>query len=222
MSGMDSSGGGSWASAAAPIMQTAAGAILSKYEMDRAHGEAEWASRDTQAFVERMSSTAHQREMSDLKAAGLNPILAVAHGGASTPSAMTMPGKVPDFTSHAPRMVSDAMNVVSTLGQLRQVKAYIENLDSSTAYNDANTLKVLAETENVPGAGELQKSMKALNDQIAKLRGAEAGSVKGKSWFQSLGAILDEVRSFIPLTSSPNRSGGSGSSVTYSPSGGFR
>lgn len=111
-------------------------------------------------FQKYMSNTAHQREVKDLLAAGLNPILSAGGAGASSPG-----GSQARMENTMSPAVSGAQQAARFLADLNQIKAVTANTQADTA-NKLQNQKVKEPIADVADA--IQKNVTGPGSSSAK------------------------------------------------------
>lgn len=129
----------------------AAAAAASAFGQSQSDRKGKKMAREIMAWEQKMSNTAHEREVRDLKRAGLNPILS-ANAGASTPSI-----SAPSFNNVAAAGIASAKDAANTSLMKQQQAASIILTGSQSGKLQAETDSIKESTrgttEQIKGYG---------------------------------------------------------------------
>lgn len=117
--------------------------------------------REQMAFQERMSGTAYQRAMQDMREAGLNPMLAAKVGAASTPA-----GAMPQIRN----VLGEAVGRMSSAASAARAPVEVKLTEEQAVVAKNTGEKIVQETLNARTQGDvLAQTVKLLKAQQKQL-----------------------------------------------------
>ena len=147
------------------------------YEIGKAFNELTGVTAQNE-HQESLANSAHQREVADLKAAGLNPVLSAGGDGAPMPQTGTPAGNPFDVIMNAintaktaEKTDADIKNETSqTLSNINKNNAEILKIAKENGYTDEKIQNAIKERDLIIETAKKAKSEKELIDAQAKMK----------------------------------------------------
>lgn len=168
----------------ATLMALAAG--LDVIGGERANIQQTASAREQMQFQERMSSTAYQRAMQDMREAGLNPMLAAKVGAASTPAG-AMP-QIRNVLGEAVGRLSSAAQAAKAPIEIDKVGAEIKKIGADTGVSEERQREI-KQSINLMAQQQMTETQRSnlVYQQVQKLK-ADVGYAQAMRFLKELEA----------------------------------